>query len=131
MDLSKQNLFKMIGVKLSYLAERQKVIAQNISNSDTPGYRPRDLKKLDFKDEVHRAMFKVTPVETQAAHMRPVTPAEPFKVEQSMRPYETGLDKNGSVLEEQSQKQSEIAGDYQAATTIYKKYLAMYKLVLK
>lgn len=129
MDLSKQSLFKMIGVKMAYLAERQKVIAQNIANADTPGYRPRDLKKLSFKDEVHRAAL--TPVETQANHLAPVTPPEPFKVEQSMRPYETSLDKNGSVLEEQAQKQSQIAGDYQAATTIYKKYLAMYKLVLK
>jgi flagellar basal-body rod protein FlgB len=121
----------MIGVKMAYLAERQKIISQNIANADTPGYRPRDLAKLNFKDEVHRAVFNVTPTETQANHLGPVTPSEPFKVEQSMRSYETSLDKNGSVLEEQSQKQSQISGDYQAATTLYKKYLAMYKLVLK
>ena len=28
---------------LAWLQERQRVLAQNIANADTPGYRPRDL----------------------------------------------------------------------------------------
>ena len=37
-------LFKAIGAKLDYLSQRHKVIAENIANADTPGYRPRDLE---------------------------------------------------------------------------------------
>jgi len=131
MDLSKQTLFSMISTRLSYLGQRQKVIAQNIANSDTPHYQARDLKPLDFKDQIQRQMHQVTPVLTQANHLAPVTPPEPFKVLQIKTPYETSLDKNGVVLEEQAQKMSATMGDYQAATTIYKKYLGMIKLVLK
>lgn len=131
MDLSKQTLFKMISTRLSYLGERQKVLAQNIANADTPNYQARDLKPLNFKDEIQRQMRQVTPTMTQANHLPPVTPSEPFAIQQIKRPYETSLDKNGVVLEEQSMKMADTMGDYQAATTIYKKYLNMIKLVLK
>jgi flagellar basal-body rod protein FlgB len=131
MDLSKLSLFKMIGEQLSYLGQRQKVLAQNIANSDTPNYQARDLKPLNFKDQIQHEMHQVAPVMTQANHLPPVTPTEPFKVIQIKRPYETALDKNGVVLEEQSQKMSATAGDYQAATTLYKKYVGMFKLVVR
>jgi flagellar basal-body rod protein FlgB len=131
MDLSKQTLFKMIGEKLAYLGQRQKVIAQNIANADTPNYQARDLKPLNFQDQIQRAMHQVAPAMTQPNHLPPVTPSEPFKVIQIKRPYETSLDKNGVVLEEQAQKMSANAGDYQAATTLYKKYINMIKLVAK
>jgi flagellar basal-body rod protein FlgB len=131
MDLSKQTLFSMISTRLSYLGQRQKVIAQNIANADTPNYQARDLKPLNFKDQMMHQSNLVTPVMTQPNHLPPVTPTEPFKVQQIKQPYETSLDKNGVVLEEQAQKMSATMGDYQAATTIYKKYLGMIKLALK
>ena len=30
--------------RLSYLSDRQRLIAENVANADTPGYAPRDLK---------------------------------------------------------------------------------------
>jgi flagellar basal-body rod protein FlgB len=33
--------------RLGWLETRQRVLAQNIANADTPGYRPRDL--TDFR----------------------------------------------------------------------------------
>src|SRR5271154_2306832 len=112
MDLSKQTLFKMISTRMAYLGERQKVIAQNIANADTPNYQSRDLKPLDFKDQMAHQMRAVAPVMTQVNHLPPVTPTELFKVQQIKRPYETSLDKNGVVLEEQAQKMSATMGDY-------------------
>jgi flagellar basal-body rod protein FlgB len=131
MDLQKQTLFKMIGDKLAYLGQRQKVIAQNIANADTPNYQARDLKPINFQDQMRHEMALVTPVLTQANHLQPVTPPERFKVQETKRPYETSLDKNGVVLEEQAEKMQATSTEYQAATTIYKKYLGMFKLVLK
>jgi len=131
MDLSKQALFKMISTRLSYLGERQKVLSQNIANADTPNYQARDLKPLNFKDQIRHEMTMVTPVMTQANHLPPVTPSEPFSIQQIKRPYETSLDKNGVVLEEQAQKMSATMGDYTTATTLYRKYLGMFKLVLR
>ncbi|HOO82875.1 MAG TPA: flagellar basal body protein, partial [Alphaproteobacteria bacterium] len=41
-------LLKALGAKMDFLNQRQRVISQNIANTDTPGYRPKDLKPVDF-----------------------------------------------------------------------------------
>ena len=130
MDLSKQTLFKMMTERMAYLGQRQKVLAQNVANANTPNYQARDLKALNFKDQVAREMHRVTPAITQANHLPPVTTPEPFEVQKQKRPYETALDKNGVVLEEQAQKIAANQGDYATTTGIYRKYIAMFKLVL-
>jgi flagellar basal-body rod protein FlgB len=130
MDLSKQTLFKMMTERLSYLGQRQKVLAQNIANANTPNYQARDLKPLNFQDQVAREMRMVTPVSTQPNHLPPVTPTERFAINKDRRPYETSLDKNGVVLEEQGMKVAQTQVDYQATTAIYKKYIGLFKLVL-
>lgn len=130
MDLTKQALFKMITERMSYLGQRQKVLAQNIANANTPGYQARDLKPVNFKDQVQRELRQVTPVATQSNHLPPVTPPERFAVQKERRPYETALDKNGVVLEEQAMKVGQTQVDYQASTAIYRKYVSLFKLVL-
>ncbi len=39
MDLNKVSLFGMMKQRLAWLGQRQEVLAQNIANADTPGYR--------------------------------------------------------------------------------------------
>ena len=41
-------LFQALNAKMNYLDQRQKVLAQNIANANTPGYKPKDLNKVDF-----------------------------------------------------------------------------------
>ncbi len=75
-------------------------------------------------------MRRVTPAITQASHLPPVTTPEPFEVQKQKRPYETALDKNGVVLEEQAQKVAQTQIDYQTTTALYRKYVSMFKLVM-
>lgn len=49
MDLNKLTLFRMLKGQMGWLNRRQEVLAQNIANADTPGYKPRDLAPLDFQ----------------------------------------------------------------------------------
>src|SRR5205085_1062488 len=44
MPLDDIPLFGMLRSRLGYLSERQRLIAQNVANADTPGYRPQDLR---------------------------------------------------------------------------------------
>jgi flagellar basal-body rod protein FlgB len=131
MDLSKQTLFKMIAQRMAYIGQRQKVLAQNVANANTPSYQARDLKPLNFKDQISRELHRVTPAMTQPNHLPPVTAPEPFEAQKQKRPYETSLDKNGVVLEEQAVKISNNAGDFQTTTAIYRKYLSMFKMAAK
>ena len=51
-------LFSQIKGRLTWLDERQRVIAQNVANADTPGYVGRDLNQpTDFA----RALAEVRP----------------------------------------------------------------------
>jgi flagellar basal-body rod protein FlgB len=49
-----------MGNFLSYLSQRQEVIASNIANADTPGYRTRDVEMpVDFSAAVDDARNSV------------------------------------------------------------------------
>ncbi|MEK9971209.1 MAG: flagellar basal body protein, partial [Ferrovibrio sp.] len=43
MDLDKINVIKAITRRMDWLGERQRVLAENVANADTPGYKPKDL----------------------------------------------------------------------------------------
>ncbi len=62
MDLNNLKLFKMAMTKMDWAAQRQKVLAQNISNADTPNYRPHDIKEVNFKEVLKGHMDVRAPV---------------------------------------------------------------------
>ena len=129
MNLQKQSLFQLAEQKMGYFGQRTKVLAQNIANSDTPNYRARDLKPVNFAQELNRSNRTVTMAATQANHLPPVTKPEAFRSING-RSYESTIAKNGVVLEEQMLKLGETQGEYEATTTLYRKYLDMVKLTL-
>ena len=55
MSSSLDALFRFSQDALTLRAYRQQVLASNIANADTPGYRPRDLTPLDFGRQVQQA----------------------------------------------------------------------------
>lgn len=129
MDLQKQSLFQLAGQKMGYLGQRTKVLAQNVANADTPNYRARDLKPVNFAQELSRSNRPVTMAATQANHLPPVSKPEAFRSING-RSYESNISKNGVVLEEQMMKLGETQGEYEATTTLYRKYIDMVKLTL-
>jgi flagellar basal-body rod protein FlgB len=55
---------------MTLLADRQKLVASNIANIDTPGYRTKDI---DFQSEFENAVGGQTPnvIEPQGLQMKP------------------------------------------------------------
>ena len=41
-------LFSMLRTRMQWHQERQRLLAENVANADTPNYRPRDLAPLQF-----------------------------------------------------------------------------------
>ena len=126
MDLSKLSLFKIIGARMGYLGERQKVLAENVANADTPHYRPSDLKAMDFP-AVLRGDQRIRMATTNQVHLAGVTPGNIFQVEKAAfgKSYETSPSGNAVVLEEQMLKVSELQANYQLAANLYQKNLGM------
>ena len=73
MDISGIPLFAMLRQRLGYEGERQRVIAQNVANADTPGYVGRDLKAFTFSAQVESqtglAMLQPTQTASAAWHV--------------------------------------------------------------
>lgn len=135
MDYSDLPLFKLVGQRMSWLNQRQQVLAQNIANSDTPNFRPRDLKPMSFKSMVlggsGTGVGSVEPTRTNEAHMGVGGAVDgKFTARPQKEVYETNLSGNSVVLEEQLLKVGETDMDYQLAANVYKKYVSMFRLAL-
>jgi flagellar basal-body rod protein FlgB len=128
----KPGLFSLLGSRMEWLGQRQKVLAQNIANADTPEYVPHDLKPQEFRRMVERqAGTTLQPVATRAGHIQSSgLKAEASGVEQKER-YETAPSGNAVVIEEQLIKVAQTQNDYNAITNLYKKQVAMVKMALR
>jgi len=126
MDLRKIPLFAMMSRRLSWLGARQQVLAENIANADTPGYKPRDLKPLDFRVLAAGHIAPLAPTVTSPMHLAGFSPADaPAGAEKDRHPLETKLSGNAVVLEQQLVKANRNATDYELTTNLYRKHLQM------
>jgi flagellar basal-body rod protein FlgB len=127
-------LLQQIKGRLTWLDERQRVVAQNVANSDTPGYVARDLKApTDFAAAL-RDGGGLRMARTSAGHM-PVggpngAPVARF-TSHAAPDSETTLDGNAVVVEEQMLKMAESRMAYDAAIGLYTKSMAMLRLAAR
>lgn len=134
MNLAEIPLFAMLRGRLGHLSERQRLIAQNVANSDTPGYRGTDLKPFTFHVAGASGVAATVPTQavTQAGHMqapntRKTPPGGPFKTTKAQSS-ETTLDGNSVVLEEEMLKMADARMSYDAAIGFYQKSLGLIRL---
>src|SRR5271170_4696396 len=76
MDLNGIPLFSLLQNKLGYLGERERIIAQNVANSSTPGFTPRDLKPFSDQPGLKagpsaKPIAAIGATTTDAAHLAP------------------------------------------------------------
>lgn len=123
MTIGNISLFQAMNAKMSYLAERQKIISQNVANADTSGYISKDLGKADFsamlvnvtKNKMHVTMDKSNPLHQFAPDQSP----DP-KIAKNKSPYEVEPDGNSVILEEQMVKASETQMNYTLMLNLYR-----------
>ena len=134
MDLADIPLFSMLRGRLGYLSERQKIISENVANSDTPGYKPHDLKPFSFEAQMKaQASSAGVQAMTQPGHMqapnarRSLSAAKPIKAADS----ETTMDGNGVVLEEEMMKMTDARMNYDAAIGFYQRSLGMLRTAIR
>ncbi len=130
MSLTDLSLLNQIKGRMTWLDERQRVVAQNVANSDTPGYAARDLKApTDFAQALaNGGGLQMT--RTSAAHIAP-TGANVRFTSTKTPDSETTLDGNSVVVEEQMLKMAESRMAYDAAIGFYQKSMSMLRLAAK
>lgn len=131
-------VFQGMHQKMGWLTTRQRVLAQNITNADTPGYRPNDLKPLSFKNTMGRYMNamsldtqpqRVSLSKTNSDHMtHKLSVGRKPGGDEDRNTYEIAPSENAVVLEEQMIKSSETAMQYQMVSNLYSKHVTMLKM---
>lgn len=124
-------LFSMLRGRLSWLDARQRVVAENVANADTPGYGARDLAQpTDFARALDGARG-VGLMRTSGMHLQsPTAPTTPFTAQVSPDS-ETTPDGNSVVVEEQMLRMAESRMAYDAAIGFYQKSLNMLRLAAR
>ena len=56
MDLNNLSIFSMAKTEMAYLTERQKVLATNIANANTPHYLPQDVEEPSFANVLRTSL---------------------------------------------------------------------------
>jgi flagellar basal-body rod protein FlgB len=126
-------LMNGIGAKMRYLNARQQVISQNISNADTPNYRPQDLGPVNFGKVLDKVMTRsksgigpseVSVAQTNPAHMA-LDDAKRSRVVTERAKLEVSPDKNAISLEEQSMKANDVQMNYNLMINTYRSNMEM------
>lgn len=127
MAISEIPIFSMLRTRLHWHQERQRVLAENVANAETPGFRPQDLVPPGFGSELARA-GGVSLAQTDTAHFADSGRRDSFKLDHkhfAIRP--AG---NAVHLEDEMMKVAANQMDYQAASALYGRSLALIKLAL-
>ena len=143
MDISSIPLLAMLRGRMTYFTERQRLVAENVANADTPGYRPKDLAPFRFRvsgpgagpggafgSEAPTVMSVTHP-----AHQRPSAPedvagARGFRAERTPDAVTT-LDGNQVSLEDQIMRMADSRMNYEAAIGFYQKSVSLIRMAAR
>ncbi|MGH7040956.1 MAG: flagellar basal body rod protein FlgB, partial [Acetobacteraceae bacterium] len=123
MDLTNIGLFSLAAQRMKWLDQRQTVLAQNVANSDTPGYTPSDLPPF-------AATLADAAGTLRRSSPRQLPGAVPDLLSGRARPEARAPDGNAVSLDTQLKDIADTATDQDLVATIYSKYLAMFQLAL-
>jgi flagellar basal-body rod protein FlgB len=145
MNLAEIPIFAMLRGRLGYLSERQKVLAQNVANANTPNYVSKDLKPFTFEAHVRahggqapQSSISSVPTlsTTKVAHLplggetQRLRTGGDYKAEKTPGP-EVTLNGNSVVLEEEMIKITDARMNYDAAIGFYQKSLNLLRLATR
>ncbi len=137
MTIQDIGLFQALGAKMDFLNQRQGIISQNVANSDTPGYRPKDLVPVDFADLVKNSAMpsnnKVSDVHligTNESHIGAGADQIDPKSRKQRETYEVAPAGNAVVLEEQLINAGQNSMDYNMMLNVYQKQVGMLRTAL-
>jgi flagellar basal-body rod protein FlgB len=120
-------ILSMLRTRMQWHQERQRVLAENVANADTPHYRARDLAPPNFASTLQRV--SLTMVQTDPGHMGPIGGSSQFADDTNLH-YETRPRGNAVSHEEEMLKLAGNQADFDAVTSIYTHSLSLIKMAV-
>ncbi|WP_427024082.1 flagellar basal body rod protein FlgB [Aureimonas ureilytica] len=120
-------LFGLSSTRADWLSQRQAVVAENVANANTPGYRAKDVSAFSTVLET----TKLDLAASSANHLVASAGRE-FGVDAARQtPWDVTHSGNSVSLEQEMLKAGEISRDYALDTSITKAFHRMYLSTLK
>jgi flagellar basal-body rod protein FlgB len=129
MAISDLPIFSMLRTRMNWHQERQRLLAENVANADTPGYRPRDLTPLDFGRQVEQAGGQLQLALTSPGHLVGPGGTGKFATEPPAK-YDVRPAGNAVNLEDEMMKVAANQMDHQAAISLYSRSLGLLKTAI-
>lgn len=133
MAISDIPILSMLRTRLQWAQQRQRVLAENVANADTPTYRSRDLAPLKFETPPvvsAGTVSSVTLTRTENGHLVGSGQASSAYKTESKGNYEVRPTGNAVNLEQEMMKVAANQMDYQAVTALYSRSLSLLKTAL-
>lgn len=118
MGLDSISFFKNASQRLQWLGNRQKVISENVANSDTPGFKAKDVTSFARMLEGTQKTGITT---TNARHIDSTANVPGAQTVVDKDAWAETLNGNTVVLEQQTIKANEVGENYQLAVQLYRK----------
>ena len=131
MSINDLPVLSALRTKMQWHQERQRVLSENVSNSDTPNFKPRDLVEPKFNNagSATGSMGALAMMRTTTSHITPSGAPDSF--DQNKRAgFQTRPAGNSVNLEDQMLKVSANQMDYAAVSALYSKSLHMLKVAI-
>ena len=132
MSISDIPALTALRTKMQWHQERQRVLAENVANSDTPNFKPRDLVEPKFNITGATApgsIGSLAMARTSASHIVPSGAPDSFEQDRKVG-FETRPAGNAVNLEDEMLKVSANQMDYAAVTSLYSKSLHLLKTAI-
>ena len=132
MSINDLPVLSALRTKMQWHQERQRVLAENVSNSDTPNFKPKDLVEPKFAANGSSApgsMGALAMMRTAASHIAPAGGIQSSATNRNAG-FQTRPAGNAVNLEDQMLKVSANQMDYAAATSLYSRSLHLLKTAI-
>lgn len=128
MAVSGLPVLSMLRMRMQWHQERQRLLAENVANADTPSFQPRDLAPLEATAGSAGGSLKLA--RTDAAHkISAGGEATSFAIDRRGR-FDVRASGNSVSLEDEMMKVAANQMDFQAASTLYTRSLGLIKTAL-
>ena len=133
MSINDIPVLSALRTKMQWHQERQRVLSENVANSDTPNFKPRDLIEPKFDvtgASAGSSMGALAMMRTSASHIAPADGGAQTFDENKRTGFETRPTGNAVSLEDEMMKVSANQMDYAAVTSLYSKSLHLLKTAI-
>ena len=129
MPISDIPILAMLRTRMQWHQERQRVLAENVANADTPNYHARDLAPPDFGHALTTASLNL--VRTSPGHIGGSSGSggSPFSADSDLH-YEVRPRGNSVSHEDEMLKLAGNQMDYDAVTSLYTHSLSLIKTAI-